>query len=110
MLALAADAGPFVALGGQDVGVAGVASASTSFLVVPKLRVSAARRDGSLSDGTRIVATMPLSANVDAAHPVPVPWLVGHLFHVPRLFLPDWLNLRGGSARGTGGTRALDRG
>ena len=34
------------------------ASASTSFLVVPKLRVSAARRAGSLSDGTRIVATI----------------------------------------------------
>ena len=35
------------------------ASASTSRLVVPKLRVSAARRAGSLSDGTRIVATIP---------------------------------------------------
>ena len=34
------------------------ASASTSFLAVPKLRVSWARRAGSLSDGTRIVATI----------------------------------------------------
>ena len=35
------------------------ASAITSLLVAPKLRVSAARRAGSLSDGTRIVATSP---------------------------------------------------
>ena len=35
------------------------ASASTSFFVVPKLRVSLARRAGSLSDGTRIVAAIP---------------------------------------------------
>jgi hypothetical protein len=34
------------------------ASASTWLLVVPKLRVSAARRAGSLSDGTRIVAAI----------------------------------------------------
>ena len=34
------------------------ASASTSRLVVPKLRVSAARRAGSLSEGTRIVAAI----------------------------------------------------
>ena len=34
------------------------ASASTSRLVVPKLRVSLARRAGLLSDGTRIVATI----------------------------------------------------
>jgi hypothetical protein len=33
------------------------ASASTSFFVVPKLRVSATRRAGSLSDGTRIPVT-----------------------------------------------------
>ncbi len=42
------------------------ASASTSRFVVPKLRVSAARRAGSLSDGTRMVATIP-------ALPMPVP-------------------------------------
>ena len=42
------------------------ASASTSRLVVPNSRVSAARRDGSRSDGTRIVAAIP-------ALPMPVP-------------------------------------
>ena len=45
-------------------------------------------------------------ADVDAAHPVPVQRLVGHLFHASLHLLPSGLaSLRGGTARGTGGER-----
>ena len=81
--------------------------------MVPKLRVSAARRAGSLSEGTRMVAaipalpmSMPQPGPGTAARPSPLP-------RVPPLL--DWaVSLRGGTARGTGGerkklTRVLER-
>ncbi len=68
------------------------ASASTSRLVVPKLRVSAARRTGLASDGTRIVATSP-------ALPISMPHTrsrysgssVTSSTRVPHLFVPGLL-------------------
>ena len=80
------------------------ASASTSRFVVPRYRVSAARRAGSRSDGTRIVATicalpisMPHTGPGTAARRSPLP-------RVPHLTSPSWTaNLPIGTARGTGG-------
>ena len=61
---------------------------------------------GCLSDGTRIVATMLGLADVDAAHPVPVQRLVGHLFHASLTSpFPRTAHLPGDTARGTGGER-----
>src|SRR5262249_58851844 len=62
-----------------------------------------ARRTGLASDGTRIVAAIPALADVDAAHPVPVQRLVGHLVHAPHLFLARLLACEVVPPGGTGG-------
>ena len=72
--------------------------------MVPKLRVSWARRAGSLSEGTRIVATMP-------ALPMSMPhtrsrYSGSSVTSSTRLASPfPHLPPPGGAARGTGGER-----
>ena len=71
---------------------------------MPKVRVSLARRAGSLSDGTRIVAAMPTL-------PISMPhtrYRYSGSSVTSSTFLTSSFrtaNLRGGTARGTGGER-----